>query len=116
MRKTTLATLILLAFWSCTNENKPSQNAIPTENRNRTTAPDSLVIDVDSTGHIVIGNKVVVFDNMTQTITDTLKAIKTATGELPDTIVLRTKGEVLMGIRSEIRTSIEEAKTAMKQQ
>lgn len=73
-------------------------------------ATDSLVISVDSTGAIKMGNQKMSLETLETKLEDSLKIIKKKYGKLPDTILLRKKGDVLMGTRGAINDAIEDAK------
>ncbi len=78
-------------------------------------ATDSLVIDVDSAGHIMLGNREVAnLEMLTTQLVDSMQSIKKQYGKLPDTIYYRTKGDVLMGARGAIKDAIMDAKEKVK--
>ena len=75
---------------------------------------DSLVIHVDSTGTIRLGNKKISLDELEDKLVDSMRIIKKNYSKLPDTILLRTNGDVLMGTRGAIKDMIMDAKDKVK--
>lgn len=112
--------LVVSLFMACKENSKTSENAvvnadsIPVSASVRSlkdsTATDSLVIMVDSTGAIKMGNQKMSLETLETKLEDSLKIIKKKYGKLPDTILLRKKGDVLMGTRGAINDAIEDAK------
>jgi biopolymer transport protein ExbD len=110
--------LFLVGAIACTEAPKTTDNtAVKTDsltvaNRslNDHSATDSLVINVDSTGNMTLGNQKVDIESLTTKLTDSLQSIKKQYGKLPDTIICRSKGDVLMGTRGAIKDAIMDAK------
>lgn len=117
MKKVILSFLVVGLF-ACEEKPKPTENAIakadslhsPALVRDMSSSPslDSLVIVVDSKGNMSLGNGAIAdLEKLESKLTDSLQFLKKTYGKLPDTVLLRTKGEVLMGTRGAIRDIIE---------
>lgn len=117
MKKVILSFLVVGLF-ACEEKPKPTENAIakadslhsPALVRDMASSPslDSLVIVVDSKGNMSLGNgSIADLEKLESKLTDSLQFLKKTYGKLPDTVLLRTKGEVLMGTRGAIRDIIE---------
>lgn len=124
MKKVILSFLVI-GFFGCEEKPKPTENAIakadslrsPALIRDMASSPslDSLVIVVDSKGNMSLGNGAIAdLEKLESKLTDSLQFLKKTYGKLPDTVLLRTKGEVLMGTRGAIRDIIEDAEEKVR--
>ena len=122
--KYTTFTAFLLAFllFSCketpkTTDNAAAQAADSTANRGigsaPTTPPDSLIVEVDSMGKVMLGNRSVTLDNLPKALVDSSNALKKTTGHAPTTITYKSRG-AMMGIRGAVHDAIEEAQDSLK--
>lgn len=112
--------LVVSLFMACKENSKTSETnvvnadslsvASSIRSMKDSIATDSLVISVDSTGAIKMGNQKMSLETLETKLEDSLKIIKKKYGKLPDTILLRKKGDVLMGTRGAINDAIEDAK------
>ena len=112
--------LVVSLFMACKENSKTSETnvvnadslsvASSIRSMKDSIATDSLVISVDSTGEIKIANQKMSLETLETKLEDSLKIIKKKYGKLPDTILLRKKGDVLMGTRGAINDAIEDAK------
>jgi hypothetical protein len=115
--KKVILSLLVVGFFACEEKPKPTENAIakadslhsPALVRDMASSVslDSLVIVVDSKGNISMGSEIANLEKLENKLTDSLQFLKKTYGKMPDTILLRTKGEVLMGSRGAIRDVIE---------
>ena len=80
------------------------------------TSPDTLVIVVDSTGAMTFGKPITDLEELETKLTDSLQSIKKHYGKMPDTIICKTKGTVLMGMRGAIHDVISETKEKVEKQ
>jgi hypothetical protein len=79
-------------------------------------APDSLILTVDSTGKIMMGNvEIKNMDNLAKMIVDSSNALKKTFGKAPKAIVCKSNG-AMMGIRGAIHDAIDDAQEALKKQ
>lgn len=96
-----------------------------TETATTTNQPQSLMrvpaagdphwILLDSSGTITFNNRQVNLDTLQILLVDTLLKIKAQKGTMPDTILYKTEGTVMMGMRGAVGDVIKEAKEiAMK--
>lgn len=124
MKKVILSFLVVGLF-ACEEKPKPTENAIakadslhsPALVRDMSSSPslDSLVIVVDSKGNMSLGNGAITdLEKLESKLTDSLQFLKKTYGKLPDTVLLRTKGEVLMGTRGAIRDIIEDTEEKVR--
>ena len=117
--KKIIALVALSSIIACTEKPKSTENTvvktdtIPVSASIRTVqdslSSDSLVVLVDSTGIIRVGNQKIKLENLETKLVDSLKVFKKKYGKLPDTILCRTKGDVLMGTRGAIKDAILDA-------
>lgn len=121
-----ILSLIVVSFFACTEQPKTGDNTVtkadtlisPALNRSimADVSLDSLVVTADPKGHITVGNQVVEFDKLESKLVDTLQFMKKNYGKLPDTILYRSKGDVMMGTRGAIKDAINDAKTKVNKQ
>ncbi|MBL7815458.1 MAG: hypothetical protein JNL70_10620 [Saprospiraceae bacterium] len=109
--------LLPLSIWACTEQPKSTENTVAKVdsttilNHAMSSNPDTLVVWADSTGNISFGDKkALTYEQLETVLADSLKAIKTLYHTKPDTIILKTKGDVLMGTRGAIRDVISDVK------
>lgn len=91
-----------------------------TETATATNQPQSLMrvpaagdphwILLDSSGTITFNNRQVNLDTLQILLVDTLLKIKAQKGTMPDTILYKTEGTVMMGMRGAVGDVIKEAK------
>jgi arabinogalactan endo-1,4-beta-galactosidase len=132
MKQTLFTTALLLGtlFFACKETPKTPENvATAAEKAVDTTtkrvietavvpaiAPDSLIVTVDSTGKVMMGNvEIKNMDNLAKMIVDSSNALKKTFGKAPKTIVCKSNG-AMMGIRGAIRDAIDDAQEALKKQ
>ncbi len=115
--------LNVISFFACTeaptstgNTNVQTDTIMPRTTGENVSTTDSLVIVVDSTGAIMMGNEVVKMENLKTELIDSLQMIEKKYGKMPDTIICRTKGDVLMGTRGAIKDVILEAQMEAKKE
>ena len=117
--------MLTISLFACSENPKTGDNAnvqkvdsldSPPASRGLTTdvSLDSLVVTVNAKGGVTIGDKVADFDKLEAQLIDTLQMMKKSYGKLPDTILYRSKGEVLMGVRGEVKDAILNAKAKVK--
>ncbi len=75
---------------------------------------DTLFVDVDSKGITYLGNEKMDADFLSRRLVDSLITLKKQSGHYPHKIKLRTRGEVLMGVRGEIQDVIQSVKDSLK--
>lgn len=119
MKKIILALLVIHLF-SCQDGSKPAENVVTkadtlispalARSMEQAIALDSLVIVADAKGNITMGNQALSLEQLETKLADTLQFMQKTYGKTPDTILYRSKGEVLMGTRGAIRDAIEDAK------
>ena len=123
--KKTILSLLTISLFACSESPKTGENTSiqkvdsldsPSVSRGMTAevSLDSLVVTVNSKGGVTIGDKVADFDKLEAQLVDTLQMMKKSYGKLPDTILYRSKGEVLMGVRGEVKDAILNAKAKVK--
>ncbi len=114
--------LAVISLYACTEAPKSTDDstvktdATITRNMGEPTPTDSLVIVADSTGMIMLGEPILTLDKLETKLMDSLQYIKKNYGKLPDTIILKTKGTVLMGMRGAIHDVISETKEKVGKQ
>ncbi len=75
--------------------------------------PNPYWITIDSTSKITFdGKEIKNLDVLQKMLTDSLKAMKKSGHPLPDTIMFRTEGTVMMGIRGAVHDAINDARAA----
>ena len=123
--KKTILILLTISLFACDESPKTGDNGSvqkvdsvdsPSASRGLTAevSLDSLVVTVNAKGGVTIGDKVADFDKLEAQLVDTLQMMKKSYGKLPDTILYRSKGEVLMGVRGEVKDAILNAKAKVK--
>ena len=123
--KKTILSLLTISLFACSESPKMGDNVnvqkvdsldSPSASRGMIAevSLDSLVVTVNTKGGVTIGNKVADFDKLEAQLVDTLQMMKKSYGKLPDTILYRSKGEVLMGLRGEVKDAILNAKAKVK--
>ena len=78
------------------------------------TPVDTLFVGVDSEGVTYLGAEKLNTDILRRRLVDTLKTLKMQTGKYPNKIKVRTRGDVLMGMRGEVQDIIQQAKDSLK--
>ena len=117
MKFSNLKVLGLLAFgfalWTgC--QSKPAEKAIEAPTAAAVVFPDSVFVHVDSTGTMTLGGKKVeTTEALKVVITDSLLQLKKQSGKLP-ALGYRTHGDVLMGMRGELRSIFAEILEAIQ--
>ena len=75
--------------------------------------PNPYWITIDSTSRITFdGKEINDLATLQRILTDSLKAMKKSGHPLPDTIMFRTEGTVMMGMRGALRDAINDARAA----
>ena len=74
--------------------------------------PNPYWVTIDSMGKITFDGKEMDVDKLQKTLTDSLKSMKKSGHSLPDTIMFRTEGTVMMGIRGAVYDAINDARSA----
>ena len=82
--------------------------------RNVTLPLDTLFVEVDSNGISYLGDEKMDADFLRRRLADSLLILKKQSGQYPKKIKLRTRGDVLMGVRGEIQDAIQEVKDSLK--
>lgn len=82
--------------------------------RNVTLPLDTLFVEVDSNGITYLGEEKMDADFLRRRLADSLLILKKQSGQYPKKIKLRTRGDVLMGVRGEIQDAIQEVKDSLK--
>ncbi len=78
-----------------------------------TPRPNPYWITIDSTSRITFdGKEIKNLDVLQKMLTDSLKAMKKSGHPLPDTIMFRTEGTVMMGMRGALHDAINDARAA----
>ena len=112
--------LVSTLFIACNNAEKtPTQTTAETVPPVRdiseapTPRPNPFWITIDSTSRITFdGKEIKDMDVLQKMLTDSLKAMKKNGHPLPDTIMFRTEGTVMMGIRGALHDVINDARAA----
>ena len=112
---------VIISLFACTEAPKSTSDTTVTDSTMTRSmaeniASDSLVIVVDSTGMITFGGTIETLDVLETKLTDSLQSIKKHYGKMPDTIICKTKGTVLMGMRGAIHDVISETKEKVEKQ
>ncbi len=75
--------------------------------------PNPYWITIDSSSKITFdGKEIKDLDVLQKMLTDSLKAMKKSGHSLPDTIMFRTEGTVMMGMRGALHDAINDARAA----
>jgi hypothetical protein len=111
----------LMLLQSCGNDNKPTEQKPTTpEIRNADTAIQTVVLEnpywftIDSTGHVTMAGKAIKLEEVKGKLIDSLMSLKKAGKAMPDTIMYKTEGTVMMGIRGALKEAIDEACETVK--
>lgn len=81
-----------------------------------TTAPDSLIITVDSMGKVMLGKVAVTnMDNLSKMLVDSSNSLKKTFGKAPKVITYKSSG-AMMGIRGAIHDAIDDAQEVLKKE
>lgn len=93
----------------------PSSPVEPSLSRALDTPPDSIIVEIDSMNHVMLGNRSISTDDLADKIVDSVKTIKKKYGKAPQTIMYRSKGG-MMGTRGAVKDAVEDAKTTLKKE
>ena len=78
-----------------------------------TPRPNPYWVTIDSSSKIMFdGKEIKDLDVLQKMLTDSLKAMKKSGHSLPDTIMFRTEGTVMMGMRGALHDAINDARAA----
>ena len=107
-------------FASCNNAEKtpaqPTAEAIPPMRDIQDVPPprpNPYWVTIDSSSKITFdGKEIKDLDVLQKMLTDSLKAMKKSGQPLPDTIMFRTEGTVMMGMRGALHDAINDARAA----
>lgn len=112
----------VISLYACTEAPKSTgdrtvkADSTTTRSMGEPTPTDSLVIVVDSTGMIMLGEPIMTLDKLETKLMDSLQNIRKSYGKLPDTIIFKTKGTVLMGMRGAIHDVISKTREKVEKQ
>lgn len=113
--------LCLFLLQSCGNDNATTeQKPATSEVRNVDTAVQTIVLEnpywftIDSVGHMTMGGKTIKLEEVKAKLIDSLMTLKKAGKPMPDTIMYKTEGTVMMGVRGALKEAIDEACEAVK--
>ena len=114
--------LAIISLFACTEAPKSSgETAMKMDSTSmvsmaENTSPDTLVIVVDSTGAMTFGKPISDLEELETKLADSLQSFKKNHGKMPDTIICKTKGTVMMGMRGAIYDVISETKEKVEKQ
>ena len=109
---------MVLLFTACKNKETQNQTTSVPANAIESSKPEisnntPYWITLDSIGGITFNNKKMDIDQLQKELTDTLSKIKKSGAPMPDTILFKTEGTVLMGMRGAVHDVIEEVCDSM---
>jgi hypothetical protein len=79
------------------------------------TAPDSLIVMIDSMGKITFGNREIMTDDLAKALVDSSHALSKTFGKAPKTITYKSNG-AMMGVRGAVRDAIDDAEDVLKKE
>ena len=119
MKKLLLVPIVLLwLLYACDNTPQNTTMTLPPppfiDRQINQLISNPYWIIIDSTGKITLAGKVVYLDSLQGKLEDSLKTLKKNGQPLPDTIMYKTEGTVMMGVRGAVKDAINDARAKIK--